>query len=229
MSEQHIASAFDRDLEAIQASIMKMGGLVEAAIMDSTKSLETRDDELAEQVRRGDKAIDTLEEHINEEAARVIALRAPTAVDLRVILTVLKISTNLERIGGIVELRNEEGRGLTIILRVPMTLTIISGLMVRAAGQYFAIPRGAVREILLENSDSVRIDRVGGGELVTVRGEQFPLLRLETVLDCAVDADDDADERTDEHQRPAGGRLGLEADVASLGLLCEDGDHDVLE
>ena len=48
MNEQHIASAFDRDLEAIQAQIMKMGGLVEDAIMDGAKSLETRDEELAE-------------------------------------------------------------------------------------------------------------------------------------------------------------------------------------
>src|SRR3546814_6369447 len=69
------------------------------------------------------------------------------------------VKSNIEKIGGVVELRNEEGRGLTIILRVPMTLTIISGLLVRAAGQYFAIPRGAVREILLESSDSVRVDR----------------------------------------------------------------------
>src|SRR3546814_2884946 len=105
------------------------------------------------------------------------------------------VKSNIEKIGGIVELRNEEGRGLAIVLRVPMTLTIISWLMVRAAAQYFAIPRGAVREILLENSDSVRIDRVGGGELVTVLGEQFPLLRLETLLDGDVDESDDADER----------------------------------
>jgi phosphate transport system protein len=99
MNEQHIASAFDRDLEAIQAQIMKMGGLVEAAIMDAAKSLETRDEELADRVRRGDKAIDELEELINAEAARVIALRAPTAIDLRLILSVIKISANLERIG----------------------------------------------------------------------------------------------------------------------------------
>jgi phosphate transport system protein len=99
MQDQHIASAFDRDLEAIQAQIMKMGGLVEASIRDSAKSLETRDEELAEQVRNSDKAIDQLEELINEEAARVIALRAPTAIDLRVILSVMKISGNLERIG----------------------------------------------------------------------------------------------------------------------------------
>ena len=99
MNDQHIATAFDRDLEAIQAQIMKMGGLVEAAIMNATTSLETRDEELAEQVRAGDKAIDALEEKINEEAARVIALRAPTAIDLRLVLSVMKISGALERIG----------------------------------------------------------------------------------------------------------------------------------
>lgn len=99
MQDQHIASAFDRDLEAIQAQIMKMGGLVEAAITDAASSLEARDEELAQKVRQGDKAIDGLEEIINEEAARVIALRAPTAVDLRVVLSVIKISANLERIG----------------------------------------------------------------------------------------------------------------------------------
>ncbi len=99
IEDQHIASVFDRDLEAIQAQIMKMGGLVEAAIRDSALSLDTRDEELAEQVRNNDKAIDDLEEMINEEAARVLALRAPIAVDLRLILSVIKISANLERIG----------------------------------------------------------------------------------------------------------------------------------
>lgn len=99
MQDQHIASAFDRDLEAIQAQIMKMGGLVENAILEAAISLETRDEERAEAVRRGDKVIDALEESINAEAARVIALRAPTAIDLRVVLSVMKVSANLERIG----------------------------------------------------------------------------------------------------------------------------------
>jgi len=97
--DQHITSAYDRDLESIQALIMKMGGLVEAAIMNAAESLETRDEELAERVRRDDKAIDSLEERLNEECARTIALRQPTAGDLRTILTVMKISSNLERIG----------------------------------------------------------------------------------------------------------------------------------
>ncbi len=99
MTQQHIASAFDRDLEDIQAKIMKMGGLVEAAILEGAISLETRDEERAEKVRAADKAIDLLEEEINEDAARLIALRSPTAGDLRLILAIMKISGNLERIG----------------------------------------------------------------------------------------------------------------------------------
>ncbi len=95
----HIQSVFDRDLEAIQAMIMKMGGLVESAIINSAKSLETKDEDLAAQVRRNDAAIDALEEQVNQEAARVLALRAPTASDLRTVLTVMKISANLERCG----------------------------------------------------------------------------------------------------------------------------------
>ena len=116
------------------------------------------------------------------------------------------VKANVEKIGGVVELRNEEGRGLSILLRVPMTLTIISGLMVRAAGQYFAIPRGAVREILLETSDSVRVERLGGGEIVTVRSEQFPLLRLESILGRARDHRDDVQDRALVLVRPGQGQ-----------------------
>jgi phosphate transport system protein len=99
MNNQHIASAFDRDLEGIQTLLMKMGGLVESAILDAAQALESRDGELAEQVRRGDQVIDALEEQINVDCARLIALRAPTATDLRTVLTVMKIAGNLERCG----------------------------------------------------------------------------------------------------------------------------------
>jgi phosphate transport system protein len=99
MNNIHISSEFDRDLESIQAMVMKMGGLVESAILDAAQALETRDEELAERVRQGDRAIDALEELINTECARVIALRAPIATDLRTVLTVMKIAANLERCG----------------------------------------------------------------------------------------------------------------------------------
>ncbi|MGR3486260.1 MAG: phosphate signaling complex protein PhoU [Paracoccaceae bacterium] len=99
MNEQHIASAYDRDLEGIQALVMKMGGLVEAAILEAARALEARDAGLAERVRTADRVIDELEERINEEATRTIALRAPVSQDLRVILTVLRLAASLERVG----------------------------------------------------------------------------------------------------------------------------------
>ena len=99
IDQQHIVSSFDRDLEAIQANVMKMGGLVEAAILGAATAFSTYDIELAEKVRADDKSIDELELAINEAAAQLIALRAPTAIDLRIVLSVIKISSNLERIG----------------------------------------------------------------------------------------------------------------------------------
>jgi phosphate transport system protein len=98
-SDLHIASAFDRDLETIQALILRMGGLVEAATLDAATALETRDGDLAEKVRNGDRAVDALEDQINQQCARLIALRAPTAGDLRTVLTVMKIAASLERMG----------------------------------------------------------------------------------------------------------------------------------
>ena len=116
LNEQHIASAFDRDLESITGMLMKMGGLVETAIVDSAKSLKDRDVELAETVRKGDKAIDALEMQVNEEATRVIALRAPTASDLRTVMTVIKISANLERCG---DYAKNLAKRTTVLAEVP--------------------------------------------------------------------------------------------------------------
>lgn len=99
MQTQHITTAYDRELEAIQAQIMRMGGLVEEAIRTSAKALEELDLDLAEKILARDHAIDELDELINQEVARLIALRAPTAVDLRLILTVMKVAGSLERIG----------------------------------------------------------------------------------------------------------------------------------
>ena len=83
-NSQHIRSAFDRALESLQANMLKMGGLVEVNIMDAAKALEERDIELAEKVRERD---------------RFIAQESPVASDLRVLLSILKVSNNLERIG----------------------------------------------------------------------------------------------------------------------------------
>ena len=121
MNSEHIVSGFDRDLEGIQAQIMRMGGLVEDAIAKATQALELRDVDLAREVRAADKAIDALEEQVNDEAARIIAQRQPIARDLRTVLTVFRVSTNLERIGDYA--KNIAKRTETIVDQPPVNGT----------------------------------------------------------------------------------------------------------
>jgi phosphate transport system protein len=99
MNTAHILTAFDRDLEAAQALVMRMGGMVETALLDAAEALDTRDEDLAARVRAGDAAIDALEDQINSQCAMLLALRGPTAGDLRTVLTVMKIAAALERAG----------------------------------------------------------------------------------------------------------------------------------
>ncbi len=96
---EHILSAFDDDLIAVQAKISEMGGLVEEGLRMALEAVKDRDVDKAEAVVALDKRVDALDEEIELMATNVIALRAPVAVDLRVLLSALKISTTLERIG----------------------------------------------------------------------------------------------------------------------------------
>jgi phosphate transport system protein len=116
--EQHIVSAFDRDLEGVQAQVMKMGGMVEKALLDAAEALERRDEALAEKVRAADKAIDELEELIQTDCARIIALRAPNATDLRTVLTVMRMASALERSGDYA--KNLAKRSLVLMQMTPV-------------------------------------------------------------------------------------------------------------
>lgn len=90
---------FDEELGQLKDKLFKMGLLVEEAIRKSIQALIKRDTKLAEEVIEGDQKINILEIEIDEFSHELIALRQPTAVDLRFITMVLKINSNLERIG----------------------------------------------------------------------------------------------------------------------------------
>lgn len=99
MAEVHIRRAFDQSLEAAQAQVMQLGGLVERALLDAAEALVQRDAALAARVRAEDARIDALEDRIQTDCAQIIALEAPAAQDLRMVLSVMKIATALERAG----------------------------------------------------------------------------------------------------------------------------------
>jgi phosphate transport system protein len=90
---------FEDELSNLKVQILKMGSLVEEAIDRSIKSLVERNSELAHQVIENDARINAFDVAVDEECIRLIALRQPTAGDLRFITTAMKITTDLERMG----------------------------------------------------------------------------------------------------------------------------------
>jgi phosphate transport system protein len=96
---EHIVRSFDDELKTLSQVVTRMGGLAETQLATAVEALQRRDTDLAERVVRGDAAIDTLEEELDERAVRLLALRQPMATDLREVISSLKISSDLERIG----------------------------------------------------------------------------------------------------------------------------------
>jgi phosphate transport system protein len=96
---EHTVKAFDDEIGALRGLIAEMGGLAEVAIAQSVEALVRRDNDLAAQVVANDARLDALEVEVDRLAVRIIALRAPMADDLRDVISALKISGIIERIG----------------------------------------------------------------------------------------------------------------------------------
>jgi phosphate transport system protein len=99
MNTEHTSKQFDAELEDLRARVLKMGGLVEEQIKLSLDALMAGDLELCEMVEKNDHKVNAMEVEIDEEVSTIIARRQPAASDLRMLLTVVKTITDLERIG----------------------------------------------------------------------------------------------------------------------------------
>jgi len=124
-TSRHIVSAFDDDLIQIEAKIAEMGGLAEQMLSMALTSVENRDQSLAEEAIAMDGRLDALEIEVEEMATQTIALRQPMAQDLRVLISALKISTTLERIGDLAKNVAKRARGFSSQKRMPMTNSIV--------------------------------------------------------------------------------------------------------
>ena len=99
MVAEHTVKSFDEELKRLSHVISEMGGLVEAQLQSAVDALIKRDADAATKVVRDDMKIDELEQEVSHFVVRLLALRQPMAVDLRQIVSALKISSDLERIG----------------------------------------------------------------------------------------------------------------------------------
>jgi phosphate transport system protein len=96
---QHISRKFNDELENLRTQVSNMGGLVERQLAQAVEAIVSGDSELGLDVAKRDVEVNKYEVQIDEECSRLLAVRAPAAADLRLIVAVIKAITDLERIG----------------------------------------------------------------------------------------------------------------------------------
>ncbi|OGA92380.1 MAG: phosphate transport system regulatory protein PhoU [Betaproteobacteria bacterium RIFCSPLOWO2_12_FULL_66_14] len=95
----HISKQFDAELEAVRTRVLQMGGLVEQQVVKAMEGLASGDLQMIDRVIADDHRVNAMEVELDEACGTIIAKRQPAAVDLRLIIAVIKTITDLERIG----------------------------------------------------------------------------------------------------------------------------------
>jgi phosphate transport system protein len=99
VKSEHTSKQFDTELAKVRDRVLQMGGLVESQIQRAIEALITRNEALMERVIADDHQVNALEVEIDESCSHIIVCRQPNAGDLRMVMTVIKTITDLERIG----------------------------------------------------------------------------------------------------------------------------------
>lgn len=104
------------------------------------------------------------------------------------------VRTNIEKIGGSIELKSVEGQGSTFLIKIPLTLAIVSALVVESGGERFAIPQLAVKELVMANDNSeTTIETIKGAPFFRLRDQLLPLVVLRDLLGLPPEKEDDMD------------------------------------
>ena len=96
---KHISEQYDLELAQVRERLMEMGGIVESQVNNSCTALVTHDLDMAEEVRDVEANLNQFEVELDDLCVSIIAKRQPTARDLRTVVSVMKVITDLERIG----------------------------------------------------------------------------------------------------------------------------------
>lgn len=99
LNTAHIVSAYDQEFKQLRKLFSEMSGLAESQLDGALRALSKRDASAAEDVRQSDRRLDTLEAEVDALVVRMLALRQPVANDLRVVIAMLRTSSDIERIG----------------------------------------------------------------------------------------------------------------------------------
>ncbi len=172
---------FHQSLDELKEKLLVMAGFAEQAIQRSIEAYRMRDPEMAELVRRSEPAINRLEREIDSAALDLLAMEQPMAVDLRFILSVIRINADLERVGDLavnIAIRAGEMNELpTVDLPVDIPrLGLLAGAMVRKALEAFIEGDADLAESVLALDDEVdQLNKAAFRALSAVIREQSAL------------------------------------------------------
>lgn len=96
---QHISKRFNKELDSVRNQVLQMGGLIEEQVDNGLNALLNADLTLAKKVVENDTLVNDLEIKIDKKSTQILAMRQPAASDLRMVVTIMKMITDLERIG----------------------------------------------------------------------------------------------------------------------------------
>lgn len=132
------------------------------------------------------------------------------------------VRTNIEKIGGSIELKSVEGKGSTFIIKIPLTLAIVSALIVETSGERFAIPQLSVRElVMISMQGDNRIEHIKGAPVFRLRNRLLPLISLNDVLglteEKVLDKFASSDSATVDTHKLTGGHKNLYLVITQVG------------
>ncbi|MBN2798871.1 MAG: chemotaxis protein CheW [Deltaproteobacteria bacterium] len=210
MPEERVAAGKVR-FGTIQISAQHEGGMVNITIKDDGGGIDVQRI-LLKAMERGLLTEEQADRMSDREGLQLIFL--PGFSTAKVVTDVSGrgvgmdvVRTNIEKLGGNVDLASTHGVGTTVTLKLPLTLAIVSSLIVTAGGQHFALPQVGLQEVIriVPGQGHEAIEEVRGASVLRHRGTLLPIVRLDEVLDIAptfVDPQTGA-RRSDRRQRIA--------------------------
>lgn len=159
MTEKHLSSQFDSELNGVSSRVMELGGMVEAQIHQAVFALSEFDAEAADRVMEIEHRVNAMEIEIDRELSSIIARRQPTARDLRLLIAISKTTANLERVG---DEANKIARMVKSIIQsgsaralpsteIRIAADLASGLLRKALDAFARLDTAAALSILKED------------------------------------------------------------------------------
>ncbi|HSH69373.1 MAG TPA: phosphate signaling complex protein PhoU [Deferrisomatales bacterium] len=171
--KQHTSRAFAQELEQLREMVLRMGGHVETAIAEAMRALVERDPDLARKCIREDHAVNRMEVDIDELCVSILARRQPAAEDLRLLISGLKTSTDLERIGDLAVNMCErtldllEVPSLKPLIDLPRMAELARGMLSDALNAYVKGDAGLAEQVCIRDDLVDRLNEQVFRELIT--------------------------------------------------------------